>query len=80
MGDDLVNDALRHGVEPGYLTARTSHPHPGNDDPIRQFAQLLIKRSETGARGLHGIAVRPQINGFQYLVIGYSHEDGFCSR
>ena len=72
VGDDLVDDAVREGVQPRDLPARPAHAQPRDADRFRVHLppHLLDDRAVALARCAHRVAVRAQVHGGQQGVVG----------
>ena len=80
VGGDLVDDPLRHGVQAGNLAARARHAETHDMDVFGKRAQLIAQGTVALARGPHGIAVGPQVDGGHDGLVDVAHEDGLCRR
>ncbi len=77
MGDDLVDDPVGHGVEPGDLPARSADAEARDLDAggVHPFGDPVPDVSVAGPGGLHGLAVGPEVDGRQQRVVRPPQED-----
>ncbi len=82
VGDDLVDDPVGQGVQPGDLAARTAHPQPRDPDPgrVRLAAHLIEDFPVAAARGAHRVPVGAQVDRGQQGVVPAAHQDRLGGR
>ena len=80
MGNDLVDDPFREGMQPRNLPARAADAQAFDADRLRidLLPDLLEKRAIALAGGAHRISVGAQIYGSQKCMVRSAYEHSLC--